>query len=58
MKLTGPNQPIGDSFELIELGFFVQAIGSFISYIEIKLPMFSQKKKKRTSYNFFFFFFF
>ena len=46
MKLTGPNQPIGDSFELIELGFFVQAIGSFISYIEIKLPMFSKKKKK------------
>ena len=47
MKITGPNQTIGDLFELIELGFFVLAIGSFISYIEIKLPMFSKKKKKK-----------
>ena len=47
MKISRPNQPIGDWFESIERGFFVQAIGSFISYIEIKLPTFSQKKKKK-----------
>ena len=46
MKIRRPNQPVGDWFESIERGFFVQAIGSFISYIEIKLPMFSKKKKK------------
>ena len=47
MKIRRPNQSIGDWFESVERGFFVQAIGSFISYIEIKLPMFSTQKKKK-----------